>query len=120
MAPKARLHPAPASAEAAWRPAGEGLELRVRATPRGVRDAIGGLQTLADGRRVLKLRVRAAPENGAANQAVRRLLAAVLACPAKAVRLAAGAAARTKTFAIQGDPVTLAGALEAVAGKPEP
>jgi uncharacterized protein YggU (UPF0235/DUF167 family) len=34
--------------------------LAVRLTPRGGRDAIDGIEQLSDGRRVLKVRVRAA------------------------------------------------------------
>ena len=67
-------------------------------TPRGGRDAIEGVEALADGRPVLKVRVRAVPEDGAANEGVRRLLAKALGLPASAVRLEAGATARLKTF----------------------
>ena len=38
-----------------------GIALAVRLTPKGGRDAIDGIETLADGRAVLKARVRAAP-----------------------------------------------------------
>ncbi len=62
----------------------------MRVTPRGGRDAVDGVETLSDGRPVLKVRVRAAPENGAANEGVRRLLAEELELPASAVRLEAG------------------------------
>jgi uncharacterized protein YggU (UPF0235/DUF167 family) len=102
-------------AEAAWHPRPEGLEVRVRVTPRGGRDALDGLETLADGRRVLKVRVRAAPEDGAANEAVRRLLADILGRPASAVALAAGATARLKTFRVAGDGEALASILAALA-----
>ena len=53
-----------------WRIRPGGLELRVRVTPRGGRDAIDGVEALADGRPVLKVRVRAAPADGAANEGV--------------------------------------------------
>ena len=97
--------------EAPWRAGPHGLELRVRVTPRGGRDGLEGIEALADGRRVLKVRVRAAPEEGAANEAVRRVLADVLRCPASAVSLAAGAAARVKIFRVSGDPADLGAAL---------
>jgi uncharacterized protein YggU (UPF0235/DUF167 family) len=102
-------------AEAAWHPRPEGLEVRVRVTPRGGRDALDGLEILSDGRRVLKVRVRAAPEDGAANEAVRRLLAGILGRPASAVALAAGATARLKTFRVAGDGEALASILAALA-----
>ncbi|MBM6593558.1 DUF167 family protein [Microvirga pudoricolor] len=102
---------------APWRTCPEGLDVRVRATPRGGRDAIEGIETLADGVAVLKLRVRAVPENGAANESLRRLLAERLGLPASAVRLAGGAAARRKTFVITGDAEALGRRLAALTGR---
>ena len=101
--------------EAPWRPVAGGLELRVRVTPRGGRDAVEGIETLADGRSVLKVRVRAVPEDGAANEAVRRLLAKAIGCPASAVSLTGGATARTKTFTLAGDDAVVGGALATLA-----
>jgi uncharacterized protein YggU (UPF0235/DUF167 family) len=95
----------------------EGLEVRVRVTPRGGRDAIDGIEALSNGRRVLKVRVRAVPEDGAANEAVRRLLAKALGLPASAVSLEAGATARLKTFLIAGEAEPLAAALAALTGQ---
>lgn len=86
-------------------------------TPKGGRDAIDGVDALSDGTRVLKLRVRAVPEDGAANEAVRRLLAKVLKVPASAVSLEAGATSRLKTFAIKGDAGGLAAQLAALTGQ---
>ena len=102
-----------------WRLRSDGLEVRIRVTPRGGRDAIDGVETLSDGTPVLKVRVRAAPEDGAANEGVRRLLARALRLPASAVRLEAGATARLKTFAIAGEGEALASALAALTGRPE-
>ena len=47
-----------------WQGAGLGVVLAVRLTPKGGRDAIDGIELLADGRSVLKVRVRAAPSEG--------------------------------------------------------
>ena len=105
-------------AERPWRPRADGLEIRVRVTPRGGRDAINGVEALADGRTVLKVRVRTVPEDGAANAAVRRLLATALGLPASAVALAAGATARVKTLAVTGDAAALASALDGLYGAP--
>jgi uncharacterized protein len=73
---------------------------------------------------VLKIRVRAAPENGAANEGVRRLLAKTLRLPASAVALETGATAQLKTFSIAGEPEGLAAALTAalaaLTGRPDP
>lgn len=94
-----------------WEAREGGVALRVRVTPRGGRDAFDGVETLADGRAVLKLRVRAAPAEGAANEAVRRVVAATVGRPASAVVLAGGAMARVKTLSIAGDASALADAL---------
>ena len=62
-------------------------------TPRGGRDAVEGVETLSDRRRVLTV-----PEDGAANQAVRRVLTRVVGPPASAVSLETGATSRSKPF----------------------
>jgi len=100
-----------ASTSAPWRAVAGGLEVRLRVTPRGGRDALEGVETLADGRQILRVRVRAAPVDGAANDAVRRVVAGALGRPASAVTLAAGAAARVKTVRIAGEPAALAARL---------
>ena len=100
-----------------WRIRPNGLEVQVRVTPRGGRDAIDGVEALSDSRRVLKVRVRAVPEDGAANEGVRRLLAKALRLPASAVSLEAGATARLKTFLIAGEAEALAAALAALTGQ---
>jgi uncharacterized protein YggU (UPF0235/DUF167 family) len=101
----------------AWRRTGEGLVLSVRATPRGGRDAVDGEEHLSDGRPVLRVRVRAAAADGAANDALRRCLASALGRPASAVTLTGGATARLKTIAIAGDPEALAARLEALCAR---
>lgn len=85
----------------------------MRATPKGGRDALDGVVMLSDGRQVLKVRVRAAPEDGAATAAVGKVLAKAVGVPPSRVVLTAGATARLKTFHIEGDSTTLAQALEA-------
>jgi hypothetical protein len=64
----------------------------------------------------LKVRVRAVPEDGAANDAVSRLIAKALRLPPSAVRLQTGATARLKTFLIEGDAQDLAARLAAQTG----
>jgi len=103
-----------------WRIRPNGLEVRVRVTPRGGRDAIDGIETLSDGSPVLKVRVRAVPEGGAANEGVRSLLAEALKLPASMVRLEAGATGRLKTFVISGEGERLAAALAALTGRTRP
>jgi uncharacterized protein (TIGR00251 family) len=90
--------------------------LTVRLTPKGGRDAIGGIERLADGRAVLKVRVRAAPSEGEANDAMIRLVARELGVAPRAVTLVAGQTARIKRLRIDGNAAALAVALEQLVG----
>lgn len=101
-----------------WRPATSGIEVFVRATPKGGRDAIDGPVVLSDGREVLKVRVRAAPEDGAATAAVGKVLAQAAGVPPSRVTLVAGATARLKTFHIEGDSAQLGMALATANASP--
>ncbi len=94
-----------------WIAAADGLVIAVRLTPKGGRDAIDGTANLADGRPVLKVRVRAAPSAGEANAALVRLIAKVLGVAPRQVTLTAGATARIKQVKIAGDGAALAAAL---------
>ncbi|MCJ2015627.1 DUF167 domain-containing protein [Methylobacterium sp. J-076] len=76
--------------------------LAVRLTPRGGRDAIDGWIRDADGAPCLKVRVSSPPVEGAANEALERLIAATLKVPASAVRIVAGHQARVKRLEIAG------------------
>jgi hypothetical protein len=58
-----------------WVAAADGLVLTVRLTPKGGRDSVDGIEDTGDGRAVLKVRVRAAPSDGDANDALVRLIA---------------------------------------------
>lgn len=80
-----------------------GIDLYVRLTPKAALDRIDGVETAADGRSHLKARVRAVPENGAANQALERMIAKVLGVPASSVSVVAGGTSRLKTLRVVGD-----------------
>jgi len=97
-----------------WSVLAGGVALAVRLTPKGGRDSIDGIELLADGRSVLKVRVRAAPSEGEANAALVRLLAKAAGVPPRDVALAAGATARIKRLIISGDGPTLIAALEKI------
>jgi uncharacterized protein YggU (UPF0235/DUF167 family) len=97
-----------------WATVAGGVALHVRLTPKGGRDAIDGIETRADGRAVLKARVRAAPSEGEANDALIRLIAKALGVPPRDVTLAAGATARVKRLLIAGDGPTLIAQLEKI------
>lgn len=99
-----------------WTAAPGALVVDVRLTPKGGRDAFDGIAPLADGRSVLKARVRAAPHEGAANAALTRLLATAAGVAASHVTIVAGAATRLKRVRIAGEPRALAAALEHAAG----
>ena len=94
-----------------------GVVVSLRLSPKGGRDAIEGIEQLADGRRVLKARVRAAPADGEANRALIRLIAAALDVAPRRVSLEAGATARIKRVMIEGDSAALAAALQRILGK---
>lgn len=98
----------------AWRETWDGLALAIRLTPRGGRDALEGLETLADGRVILKARVRAAPTEGEANAALIALVARTLGLPRSRVCIATGATARIKTVGVSGDKLELASRLGAL------
>ena len=82
-----------------WTHSADGVIVNVRLTPRGGRDAI---ERRADGRVVLKARVRAAPFEGQANTALCRLFADVLDTTPRQVTLVAGSTARVKRIRIAG------------------
>jgi uncharacterized protein len=100
-----------------WSATADGVVLDVRLTPKGGRDAVDGIALLADGRPVLKVRVRAAPENGKANAALVSLIAKALAAPASHVTVIAGATARIKRLKITGHAAALAARLEKIVGE---
>ena len=99
-----------------WVAVSGGLALTVRLTPKGGRDAIDGVEQLADSRAVLKARVRAAPSEGAANEALIRLLAKALGIPARDIALGAGATSRIKRLTVAGDASALIAKLEKICG----
>ena len=76
------------------------IRLTVRLTPRGGSDAVEGWGRDVDGRLYLKARVAAPPLDGAANAALRKLIAKVLKRSRGAVRIVAGEQARVKQLEI--------------------
>jgi uncharacterized protein (TIGR00251 family) len=74
-----------------------GVRFAVKVAPRASRDALTGVSAGA-----LKLSLRAAPVDGAANQALCALLAKTLAVPRRAVWVVAGERSRRKTVYVAG------------------
>jgi uncharacterized protein (TIGR00251 family) len=98
----------------AWQVSGETLVVAVRLTPKAAKDRIDGIANLADGRNVLKARVRAVPEKGKANAALEALLAKALGVPKSAVSVIAGGTSRLKSVQVTGNPDLLADAMEKI------
>jgi uncharacterized protein YggU (UPF0235/DUF167 family) len=102
-----------------WRFSTQGISVAVRVTPRSGRDEVDGLETLADGRIVLKVRVRAIADGGEANRAVTEVIAKALDVPRTKVRIRSGMTSRLKQIAVDGDPARLGDALRRLtAAKP--
>ena len=74
-----------------------GAEVSVRVIPRAGRDAVAGVREGA-----LLVRLAAAPVDGAANEALVRILAEALGVPRKAVDLVSGERSRRKRVRIAG------------------
>lgn len=77
-------------------------------------DAIDGVDVLANGRAVMKVRVRAIAEGGEANKAAIELLAKSLRVPKSNVRVVSGVTSRLKQVTVDGDPKALGDALHAL------
>jgi uncharacterized protein (TIGR00251 family) len=103
-----------------WRYSTDGISVALRVTPRGGRDDIDGIETMANGRTVVKVRVRAIAEGGEANRAVTELLAMRLGVPKRDVRVLSGTTSRVKQIAIAGDPTKLGDTMRMItAAKPD-
>ena len=81
---------------------GEITPLFIHLTPGAASDRIDGWGEDADGRPVLKVRVRARPVEGEANAALLKLLAKTLGVARSAVTLERGGQSRIKRVAIAG------------------
>jgi hypothetical protein len=77
--------------------------LAVRVTARSAKPGIGGWRADADGRDELEVRVAEAPADGAANDAVIRLLAKALEISRSELAIISGTTSRHKRIAIPFD-----------------
>jgi len=87
--------------------AGDGLQLRLKLTPKAKKTAINQVMEEADGTVVLKLSVTAAPEKGKANAALIKLLSKEWKLAKSDMEITAGALSRHKTLLLKGDAVVL-------------
>ena len=77
--------------------------LPIRVTPRSAKPGIGGWRAGADEREELEVRVAEAPADGAANEAVVRLLSKALGISRAEVRIVSGGTSRHKRVAVPFD-----------------
>lgn len=77
-------------------------DLFVRLRPGAKLDRIDGWEADAEGREVLRIRLRARPVEGEANAALVRYIAEVLGLPRSAVTLARGDRSRLKRLSVEG------------------
>ncbi len=97
-----------------WRAVAGGVVLDLRVTPKSGHDAIDGVAHLSSGQAVLKLRVRALPTDGQANDAVIALVAKSVRLPKSKISLERGGASRVKSLRLAGDSKTIVAALEQI------
>lgn len=91
-------------------------DLPVRLQPGAASDRIDGWGVDAEGRPVLKVRVRARPVDGQANAALIALLAGALGAPRSSIAVARGGQSRLKMVRIDGlDPADLSARLQGIA-----
>ena len=86
--------------------------LPIRVTPRSAKPGIGGWREGADGRVELDLRVAEAPTDGAANDAVVKLLAKALGISRSQLSIISGATSRHKRVVIPFDMAEARGRLK--------
>jgi uncharacterized protein YggU (UPF0235/DUF167 family) len=99
---------------AVWRQ-GDRVQVRLRVTPRSSVERMEGPMETAEGP-AIRTKVRAAPTDNKANEAVVRLVAGIAGRPPSAVTILAGATSRIKTLAISGNPDEVERALKDLAG----
>jgi len=94
------------------RPVKNGVLVAVRLTPESKATRLTGFADQADGGRVLKASVTAAPERGKANKALLDLLAKTWRLPKTTLSVATGATGRAKQIHVAGDPAALRKSLD--------
>ena len=89
------------------RPVADGIIIIVRLTPKSGADGVSGVESAGGAQPTLRVRVRAAPEDGKANAAVAALLATWLDEPKTRAELLSGGKSRLKQILIRGDAAAL-------------
>jgi len=96
----------------------QGVTVAIRLTPKSSRDAVEGVEVGAEGRPHLKARVRALPSDGAANDALVRLIAKWIGVPRRDVSVLSGTTSRGKVVLVRGDTTELAKRLRGLLSVP--
>ncbi len=97
----------PSSGPLPARPVADGIVIAVRLTPNAGADQVSGAEAAGERQQVLRVSVRAAPEDGKANAAVTALLAKWLDEPKTGAELVSGGESRWKQVLIRGQAVML-------------
>ena len=90
-----------------------GVRLALRLTPRASRNGVDGMARDAEGRSLLKLRLVAAPVEGAANEALIAFLAKTLSLRKADITIRSGETSRIKILHLAGDSAALLQKLDA-------
>ena len=90
-----------------------GVRLALRLTPRASKNGVDGIVADADGRPLLKLRLVAAPVEGAANEALIAYLAKTLSLRKADITIRSGETSRVKILHLAGDSAALLQKLDA-------
>ena len=85
-------------------PTQDGVRLAIRLSPRARSEGLLGVSLAAEGGRVVKASVTAPAQHGRANEALLQLLAKAWRLPRRDLSIVAGAASRSKTVCVAGDP----------------
>ena len=95
-----------------FQPVAGGVRILVRLTPKASRNQVHGAVADAEGKAALKVSVTAVPAGGAANEALRALLAKQWRVPKSALSIVGGLSDRRKTLLLAGDGAAWSARLE--------
>lgn len=79
----------------------DGVEIHIRATPNAKVEKIDGVESRDDGNQYLKVKIRAIPEDGAANESIIKIIAKALKIPKSDIELKTGQKRRTKCLLVK-------------------
>lgn len=95
----------------------DGVEIHIRATPNAKVEKIDGIESRDDGNQYLKVKIRAIPEDGAANDAIIKIIAKTLKIPKSDIELKAGQKGRTKCLLVKNENLDIEAIIKALLPK---